>query len=46
MIYFWCFIGASLKESLSDWTILVKIVVMLLITYLVGKVVNKIINND
>ena len=46
MIYFWCFIGASLKESLNDYTILIKIVVMLVITYLVGKVVSKFINSD
>ena len=46
MIYFWSFIGASLKESLTDWTILVKIVIMLIITYLVSMVVNKFINND
>lgn len=46
MIYFWSFIGASLKESLSDWTILVKIAVMLIITYLISMVVNKFVNND
>ena len=46
MIYFWSFIGASLKESLTDWTILVKIAIMLIITYLVSMVVNKFINND
>ena len=46
MIYFWSFIGASLKERLSDWTILVKIAVMLIITYLVSMVINKFINND
>ena len=46
MIYFWSFIGASLKESISDPIILVKIAVMLVVTYLVSKVVNKIINND
>ena len=46
MIYFWSFIGASLKESLTDWTILVKIVVMLVITYLVSKVVTKFIHLD
>jgi len=45
MIYFWSFIGASLKESLTDWTILIKIIVMLVITYLVSKVVNKFIND-
>ena len=46
MIYFWSFIGASLKESLTDVTILIKIAVMLIITYLVSMVVNKFINND
>lgn len=45
MIYFWSFIGASLKESLTDWTILIKIVAMLIISYLVSKVVNKLIND-
>ncbi len=46
MIYFWAFIGASLKESLTDYTILIKIIVMLVITYLVSIVLNKFINND
>ena len=46
MIYFWCFIGASLKESLTDPIILIKIAVMLIITYLVSRVVNKFINSD
>ena len=46
MIYFWSFIGASLKESLTDYTILIKIVIMLVITYLVSMVVNKFINQD
>jgi hypothetical protein len=46
MIYFWSFIGASLKESLTDWTILVKIAIMLIATYLVSVVINKFINSD
>lgn len=46
MIYFWSFIGASLKESLTDYTILIKIIVMLIITYLVSLVINNFINND
>ena len=46
MIYFWSFIGASLKESLTDWTILVKVLIMLIITYLISLVINKFINND
>ena len=45
MIYFWSFIGASLKESLTDWTILIRIIVMLLLSYLVSKVVNKLLND-
>ena len=44
MIYFWAFIGASLKESLTDISILARIAAMLIITYLVSKVVNKLIN--
>ena len=44
MIYFWSFIGASLKESLTDVTILAKIGVMLIITYLVSKVVSKLLD--
>ena len=44
MIYFWAFIGASLKESLTDPVILIKIAVMLIITYLVSKVINKLLN--
>ncbi len=46
MIYFWSFIGASLKESLSDPIILVKIGVMLLITYLASKVITKFLNDN
>lgn len=46
MIYFWAFIGASLKESLTDYTILIKIIAMLVITYLVSHVINRFINND
>lgn len=46
MIYFWSFIGASLKESLTDWTILLKILIMLIIAYLVSKVVNKIMDDN
>lgn len=45
MIYFWSFIGSSLKESLEDPIILVKIAVMLIATYLVSKVVNKLLND-
>ena len=45
MIYFWSFIGASLKESLTDVTILAKIAVMLVITYLISKVVNRLLKN-
>ena len=45
MIYFWSFIGASLKESFEDPIILVKIGVMLIITYFISKVVNKFISD-
>ena len=45
MIYFWSFIGASLKESLEDPIILIKIGIMLIITYLISKVVNKLLND-
>ncbi len=41
MIYFWAFIGASLKESIADPIILVKILVMLIIAYIISKIVSK-----
>ena len=44
MIYFWAFIGASLKESLTDVTILIKIGIMLLAAYIVSRAANKALN--
>ena len=44
MIYFWVFIGASLKESITDPAVIAKIVFMVVAAYLVSKVVNKILN--
>lgn len=41
MILFWSFIGKSLSESLTDYRILIKIGIMLVITYIISKIVNK-----
>jgi uncharacterized membrane protein YdjX (TVP38/TMEM64 family) len=46
MIYFWSFIGASLRESLGDPIILVKIAAMLIISYLASKVITKFLNEN
>lgn len=43
MVYFWAFIGKSLSESLTDITVLAKLLFMIILAYLVGKVVNKFI---
>lgn len=43
LVLFWCFIGKSLSESLTDYTVLIKIVIMLVITYIVSKILNKIL---
>ena len=45
MVYFWAYIGTSLKDSLKDITVLARIIFMVLIAYLVSKVVNNFINN-
>ena len=44
MIYFWCFIGTSLKDSITDPSVIAKIVFMLAIAFLISKVVNKLLN--
>lgn len=41
MVYFWGYIGTSLLESLSDITILVRVVVLLIIAFLFSKIVEK-----
>lgn len=43
MILFWSFIGKSLTESLTDYKVLIKIAVMLIITYIFSKIINKFI---
>ena len=41
LVYFWGYIGTSLVESLKDPIILVKIVIILLVTYLISKLLKK-----
>jgi len=41
MIYFWGYIGTSLLESLTDVTVLIKIIVLLIGTYMLSKLVEK-----
>ena len=43
MIYFWGYIGKSLGESITDITVIAKIIFMVVIAYLVSKVANKFI---
>ena len=37
LVYFWGYIGTSLVESLKNPIILVKIVIILLVTYIISK---------
>ena len=41
MVYFWGYIGTSLLDSLTDVTVLIKIIVLLLVTYVISKKVEK-----
>lgn len=41
MIYFWGYIGTSLLDSLTDVTVLVRIIILLLITYGLSKIIEK-----
>ena len=41
LVYFWGFIGTSLKNSLSDPLIIVKIIIMLLIAYIASHIINR-----
>lgn len=41
MVYFWGYIGTSLLDSLTDVTVLIKIIVLLLVTYIISKKVEK-----
>lgn len=43
MVYFWCFIGKNITESLTDISVLAKMIFMIVMAYLVGKVANKFI---
>lgn len=45
MVYFWAYIGTSLKDSLTDITVLARIIFMVLVAYLVSRVVNNFINS-
>lgn len=41
IIYFWGYIGKSLLESITDFTTLITVIIMLLLTYIVSKIINK-----
>ena len=41
MVYFWGYIGTSLLDSLTDVTVLIKIIALLLVTYVISKKVEK-----
>ena len=43
MIYFWGYIGKNLSESITDISVLARIVFMVVMAFLVGKVANKFI---
>lgn len=43
LVYFWGYIGTSLVESLGNPVILIKIGIILAITYIISKIVNKIL---
>lgn len=43
MVYFWGFIGKNVTESLTDISVLAKMIFMIIMAYLVGKVANKFI---
>lgn len=45
MIYFWTFIGANFKESLTNPQILIKIIILLLISYIISKLVSKLLKD-
>ena len=46
MVFFWGYVGTSLVESLKDPLILIKIVVIMGVTYLIYYVLNKILKLD
>ena len=41
MVYFWGYIGTSIIESLTDITILIRVVILLTVTYLISRMVEK-----
>lgn len=41
MVYFWGYVGTSLLESLTDVTVLIKIIILLIVTYILSKIVDK-----
>ncbi len=41
MVYFWGYVGTSLLESLTDFSVLLKIIILLLFAYIASKVIEK-----
>lgn len=41
MVYFWAFVGSTFVESVNDVSVLIKLVVVLIITFIISKVVIK-----
>lgn len=41
IVYFWGFVGKSLLESITDLTTVIRLILLLCISYIVSKIVNK-----
>lgn len=41
LVYFWCYVGKTLSESLGDPKIILKIILIVLVSYVVSKIVDK-----
>lgn len=46
MVYFWGFVGTTLIESLKNPKALIKIIILMLLSFIVSKIVNKILKID
>ena len=41
IVYFWGYIGTTLLESITDITVILKIVVILIVVYIISRLINK-----
>lgn len=46
MIYFWGFVGTSLYESITDVSVIIKIAILLIVSYILGLIVNRLIEKN